>query len=54
MGRSGKGMTTSLNLTTKTPNNKQKERTAITEITNQDSRNLLKELEIKDRLVAAK
>ena len=38
MGRPGKGMNTSLTLRTKNPNNKQKARFYITEITNQDFR----------------
>ena len=40
---SGKGLTTSPTLRTKSPNNKQKARTSITEITNQDFRKFLKE-----------
>ena len=43
MGRSGKGMTTSLNLRTKKPNKKQKESTAINDITNQNFSKLIKE-----------
>ena len=42
MGRTGKGLTTSLALMTKSSNNKQKERFTITDITNQDLRNFLK------------
>ena len=44
MGISGKEMNTYLTLRTKIPNNKQKARTAIIAITNQDFRKLLKEL----------
>ena len=43
MGRSGKGLTTSLTLRTIIPNNKQKSRTAVNDITNQYLRNLLRE-----------
>ena len=42
MGISGKGVTTSLDLSTKTPNKKQKSRNAITDITLQYFRKLLK------------
>ena len=42
MVRSGKGLTTSLTLRTKRPNKKQKARTAITDITNQYFRKLIK------------
>ena len=42
MGRPGKGMTISLALRTKNPNTKQKSRCAITEITKQDFRKILK------------
>ena len=45
MERPGKRLTTSLDIMTKRPNNKQKARFAITEITNQDFRKLLKEFE---------
>ena len=38
------GMTVSIMLLTKSPNNKQKARFAITDITNQDFRKLLKEI----------
>ena len=41
MERSGKGMTTSLALNTKSPNKELKARFSITEITNQDFRKLL-------------
>ena len=41
MGRTGKGMTTSLALSTKGSNKKQKERFSITEINNQDFSKLL-------------
>ena len=41
MGRSGKGLTTSLTLSTKMLNKKQNSRTAITDITKQYLRNLL-------------
>ena len=50
MGRSGKGLTTSLNLRSKMPNNNQKERTAITDNTNQYFRSFLKELNISHYL----
>ena len=40
MVRTGKGMTTYMYLSTKTPNNKKKERFAITDITKQYLRNL--------------
>ena len=43
---SGKGMTNSLALSTKIRNKKQKSRTAITAITNQYFRKLLKEFKI--------
>ena len=46
MGRSGKEFTNSLNLRSKMPNNKQNERTAITDITNQYFRSFLKEFNI--------
>ena len=39
VGISGKELTNSLTLRTKMPNKKQKERTSITEITNQDFNN---------------
>ena len=42
MGIPGKGMTTYMYLRTKIPNNKQKSRFAITDITNQDFKTLLK------------
>ena len=42
MGISGKGLTTSLDISTKSSNNKQKARFAITDIANQDFRKLLK------------
>ena len=42
MGRKGKGMTNSLNISTKIPNKKQKSRLSINDITNQDFRNFLK------------
>ena len=42
VGRLGKGMTTSLTIRTKIPNNKQKARTVFTDITNQYFRKLLK------------
>ena len=42
MERPGKGLTTSLALRTKSPNNKQKERFPITDITNQNFKNFLK------------
>ena len=41
MGRPGKGLTTSLDLITKSSNNKKKKKFAITEITNQDLSNFL-------------
>ena len=44
MVRSGKGMNISLFLRTKIPNNKQKARFAITDITDQDFINLLKKV----------
>ena len=40
---SGKGLTNSQTLSTKIPNKKQKARTDITDITNQDFRKLFKE-----------
>ena len=43
MGRSGKGLTDSLDLSAKRTNKKQKARITITDITNQDFSNLLKE-----------
>ena len=43
MGRSDNGMITSLTFKTKIPNNKQKTRTSITDITNQYFQNLIKE-----------
>ena len=42
MVRSGKGLTTYLNLKTQSPTKKQKARNVITDITNQDFRKLLK------------
>ena len=42
MGRLGKGMTASLTISTKMPNNKQKARFAINDITNQVLGNLIK------------
>ena len=42
MVRSGKGLNTSLFLRAEIPNNKQKARFAITDITDQDSRKFLK------------
>ena len=43
MGIPGKGLTTSLALRTKTPNNKQKARISIIDITYQDFRKLIRE-----------
>ena len=43
MGRSGKGLTTSINLSTNGPNNKQKAKTSITDNINQYFSNFLKE-----------
>ena len=43
MGRLGKGLTNSLTLSTKSPNNKQKAGTSIIDISNQYLRKLLKE-----------
>ena len=51
MERSGKGMTTSLALNTKSPNKELKARFSITEITNQDFRKLLKKLNNSPYLV---
>ena len=45
MGRSGYGMNTSLTISTKRPNNKEKERNYITDITNQYFRKFLKEFD---------
>ena len=42
MGIPGKGLTTSMDLSTKMSNNKQKARFSITDIPNQDLSNLLK------------
>ena len=44
MGRSFKGVNTSLNLSTKSPNKNQKASTAIAYFTNQDLRNFLKDI----------
>ena len=43
MGRLGKGVVISLTLGTKIPNKKQKERTSINGITNQNFRKLIKD-----------
>ena len=51
MGRPGKGLTTSLDLRTKRSNQKQKERFAITNITNQDFRKFLKKFKNSHYLV---
>ena len=51
MGRSGKGVTTSLDLSTKSPNKKQKARVAITDIINQDFSKFLKEFNSSPYLV---
>ena len=46
MGRSGKRMNTYLNLSTKMPNKKQKERITITALNNQYFRNFLNNFKI--------
>ena len=43
MVRSGKGLTTPMDLSTKSPNKKQRARTSSTDITNQYFRNVIKE-----------
>ena len=51
MGISFDGLTTSLTLSNKRPNNKQKARIVITDINNQDFRNFLKEFKNSPYLV---